>query len=180
MKKPMKPSFTKRLAHVLFLLFWVLLLDMFFAKTEIQIEGANGWAATLPTWRIEKHFLLDIFWGGRAMTGYHAWVFSFMFLTFHLPHALSGRFSWRMEARCIGALMLFWISEDFLWFVLNPAFGLARFSPHFISWHKHWLLGVPTDYLTYMLLGCLLLTWSFLGREHNRNNRMISDYQHVT
>jgi len=26
------------------------------------------------------------------------------------------------------------------------------------------LLGVPTDYLTYLLLGGLLLTWSFLGR----------------
>jgi hypothetical protein len=165
MRQSTKHPGTKRLAHVLFLLVWVLLLGMFFAKTEIQIEGANGWAAALPTWRIEKHLLLDIFWGGRAMTGYHAWVFSFMFLTFHLPHAILGRFSWRTEARCIGALMFFWIAEDFLWFILNPAFGLARFSPLFISWHKRWLLGVPTDYVTYLLLGGLLLTWSFLGSE---------------
>ncbi|HEY3309674.1 MAG TPA: hypothetical protein VGJ93_14570 [Desulfuromonadaceae bacterium] len=160
----MKSGFTKQLIHILLLLFWVLLLGMFFAKTEIQIEGANGWAASLPTWRIEKHLLLDIFWGGRAMTGYHAWVFSFMFLAFHLPHVVQGRFSWRMEARCIAALMIFWIAEDFLWFVLNPAFGLARFSQDCIPWHKHWMLGVPTDYLTYMLLGGLLLAWSFLGK----------------
>lgn len=99
------------------------------------------------------------------MTGYHAWVFSFMFLVFHLPQVVQGAFSWRMEARCIAALMIFWIAEDFLWFVLNPAFGLARFSPDQIPWHKHWLLGVPSDYLTYMLLGGLLLAWSFLG-EH--------------
>jgi hypothetical protein len=151
------------MGHILMLLFWVLLLGMFFAKTEIQIEGANGWATALPTWRIEKHLLLDIFWGGRAMTGYHAWVFSFMFLIFHFPHVVQGSFSWRMEARCIAALMIFWIAEDFLWFVLNPAFGLARFSQDQIPWHKHWMLGMPSDYLTYMLLGGLLLAWSFLG-----------------
>jgi hypothetical protein len=148
---------------MLLLLLWVFLLGFFFAKTEIQIEGASGWAASLPTWRIEKHLLLDIFWGGRAMTGYHAWVFSFMFLVFHLPQILPGTFSWRIEARCVAALMLFWIVEDFLWFVLNPAFGLERFSQANVPWHKHWLLGVPTDYLTYMLLGGLLLAWSFLG-----------------
>jgi hypothetical protein len=158
----------KRVAHILCLLAWVLLLSLFFAQTEIQIEGANGWAASLPTWRIEKHLLLDIFWGGRAMTGYHAWVFSFMFFAFHLPHFLLGRFSWRIEARCISSLMIFWIAEDFLWFVLNPAFGITRFSRDHIHWHKHWLLGVPTDYLTYMLLGGLLLTWSFYGRQSQK------------
>jgi hypothetical protein len=161
--------FINRLSHLLLMLFWVLLLGFFFAKTEIQIEGASGWAAALPTWRIEKHLLLDIFWGGRAMTGYHAWVFSFMFLVFHLPQIVRGSFSWRIEARCIAALMIFWIAEDFLWFVLNPAFGLGRFSQACIPWHKHWMLGVPSDYLTYMGLGGLLMAWSFLG------NRLQSD-----
>jgi hypothetical protein len=168
----MKSDVTKPTIQILCLLAWVLLLGIFFAKTEIQIEGANGWATSLPTWRIEKHLLLDIFWGGRAMTGYHAWVFSFMFLVFHLPHCVQGSFSWRVEARCISALMIFWIAEDFLWFVLNPAFGLSRFSPEQIPWHKHWLLGVPTDYLTYMLLGGLLLTWSYLGR----NTKKLTSY----
>ena len=161
----MRSIHTARITHTLVLLSWVLVLSLFFAETEIQIEGAHGWATALPTWRIEKHLLLDLFWGGRAMTGYHAWVFSFMFLVFHLPQVVQGAFSWRMEARCIAALMIFWIAEHFLWFVLNPAFGLARFSPDQIPWHKHWLLGVPSDYLTYMLLGGLLLAWSFLG-EH--------------
>jgi hypothetical protein len=159
----MKSSRSNPLVHVLMLLCWVLVLGLFFAKTEIQIEGANGWATTLPTWRIEKHLLLDIFWGGRAMTGYHAWVFTFMFLVFHLPHVIIGRFSWRLEARCISALMIFWIAEDFLWFLLNPAFGLERFHPQYVTWHKHWIMGVPTDYITYLLFGSLLLIWSFMG-----------------
>ena len=90
-----------------------------------------------------------------------AWVFPFMFLVFHLPHAVSGSFSRRVEARCLGSLMLFWIIEDFLWFVLNPCFGLAKFAPQFIPWHKKWLLGLPTDYLLFSTIGILLITVSF-------------------
>jgi hypothetical protein len=46
------------------LLLWVVLAAFFFAQVEIQIEGPAGWASSLPTWRIEDHWLLDIFWGG--------------------------------------------------------------------------------------------------------------------
>ena len=157
---------------LLLLLLWVTLLGYFFAMTEIQIEGAHGWAASLPTWRIEKHPLLDIFWGGRPMTGYHAWVFPFMALAFHLPMVMLGRFSWRLEARCLGSLMLFWIIEDFLWFVCNPAFGLARFTPSFIPWHKHWLCGMPTDYITFTLVGLALLAWSYATKSDKGNARL--------
>jgi hypothetical protein len=125
---------------------WVLVMAFFFANVEIQIEGAAGWAAQLPTWRIEKHWLLDIFWGGRAMTGYHAWVFSFMALAFFAPLAFIGRWHWREVALALSGLMFFWIVEDFLWFVLNPSYGWARFSATQVPWHKHWLFGAPTDY----------------------------------
>ena len=101
-----------------------MLLAYFFANVEIQIEGSAGWAANLPTWRIEHHWLLDLFWGGRPMTGYHAWVFPFVALFFHLPAVFNGRWSWRIEARTIACIMVFWLTEDFLWFVLNPAYGL--------------------------------------------------------
>jgi hypothetical protein len=118
---------------------WPSFSAFFFAQVEIVIEGGAGWAANLPTWRIEKHWLLAIFWGGRAMTGYHAWVFPFIALFFHLPLFMFGHWSWRAECRVLACSMLFWIVEDFLWFVLNPAFGLARFYPAAIPWHKHWL-----------------------------------------
>ena len=137
---------------------WTVLLAYFFANVEIQIEGGAGWAASLPTWRIEQHWLLDIFWGGRAMTGYHAWVFPFIALFFHLPLFFTGHWSWRAQARVIGCVMLFWIVEDFLWFALNPAYGLARFRADAIPWHKHWLGPVPVDYWFYGSL-LLLLTW---------------------
>lgn len=139
------------------LLSFVLLVALLFAEVEIQIEGSAGWAANLPTWRIEDHWLLDAFWGGRPLTGYHAWVFSFMALVFHLPAFFTDRWNWRHEMRVIGCLMIFWIAEDFLWFVLNPAYGIGGFTPAQVPWHKHWLLGVPTDYLTFSATGGALI-----------------------
>ena len=145
---------------VVLLVLWVVLLGAVFANVEIQIEGGAGWAANLPTWRIENSWL-NLFWGGKPITGYHVWVFSFMALTFHLALFMAGTFSWRMEARILGAVMVFWIVEDFLWFLFNPAFGMGRFLPQFIPWHKHWFLGVPVDYLLTLTGGGLLIGWSY-------------------
>ena len=147
--------------HPWLLLAWVALLSFFFAQVEIQIEGSAGWAAALPTWRIESHWLLDIFWGGRPMTGYHAWVFPFIAMVFHLPVFLYGRWSWRAEARIVAMIMFFWVLEDALWFVLNPAFGWTKFSAGNIPWHKHWWLGLPVDYWISTTLAIVLATWSF-------------------
>ena len=149
------------LLHALGYLAWIFLLALFFAKVEIQIEGGQGWAAGLPTWRVDQHWLLDIFWGGRPMTGYHAWVFSFMMLVFHLPAFWAWKWSWSLEARTLGGLMLFWIIEDFLWFLFNPEFGWEKFAPANIPWHRHWVLCVPTDYLTFTIVGMILLIFSF-------------------
>jgi hypothetical protein len=138
----------------------VALLAFMFAQVEIQIEGAAGWAANLPTWRIEKHWLLDIFWGGRAMTGYHAWIFPCVAVFFHFPLLFAAHWSWRAEARVIACIMLFWVLEDFLWFVCNPAYGLAKFNPVDVAWHKHWLGFAPTDYWFSLAVAMLLLWFS--------------------
>ncbi|MES2830600.1 MAG: hypothetical protein V4695_01240 [Pseudomonadota bacterium] len=138
------------------------MLATIFANVEIQIEGGAGWATSLPTWRIEQHLLLDIFWGGRAMTGYHAWVFTFVFLFFHFPMVANGRLSLRAESLALGCIMLFWIIEDFLWFVLNPAYGLARFNPEDVAWHKRWLWMAPVEYWLFLPIAAALLwfAWS--------------------
>lgn len=143
------------------LLAWTVLLGYFFAKVEIHIEGQHGWAANLPTWRIEKHWLLDVFWGGRPLTGYHAWVFPFILLFSHLGFFLIGGWSWEMELRTMGIVALFWTIEDFLWFVLNPAYGLAAFRKGRIPWHTRWILGMPVDYWVMGLIGLAAVTWTF-------------------
>ncbi len=144
------------------LLLSVVILAFFFANVEIQIEGANGWAVALPvTFRIEDHWLLDVFWGGRPMTGYHAWVFPFMALFFHFPMVWAGRWSIKLEARAIACTSVFWIVEDALWFVLNPAYGWAKLDPEHVPWHVHWFLGLPTDYFTFTGVALALFVWSF-------------------
>jgi hypothetical protein len=139
---------------------FVVVLAYFFAKVEIHIEGDAGWAANLPTWRIESHWLLDILWGGRAMTGYHAWVLPFIALSFHAPIFFTAAWSWQMEARILAAIMLFWIAEDFLWFIINPAFGLRRFRARFVPWHKHWVCGAPVDYWIFSSASAALFAYS--------------------
>jgi hypothetical protein len=138
-------------------LFFVVLLAYFFAMVEIQIEGDAGWGAGLPTWRIEQHWLLDLLWGGRAMTGYHAWVFPFITLMFHFPLVLLDQWSWLLEAKVIACIIVFWIAEDYMWFVFNPAFGWRRFSPVHATWHKHWVAGAPIEYWLFSVLAAILL-----------------------
>ncbi len=140
---------------------FVLLLGLVFAKLEIAIEGSDGWAASLPTWRIEKHWALDWFWGGRAMTGYHAWAFTLIALFFHFPLFFSADFSWAAEQRALASNMLFWVTEDFLWFVLNPAFGLRRFTRLHAHWHKNWIGGAPVEYWIFTPLGLALMWYSY-------------------
>ena len=143
------------------LFFWILLLSFFFAKVEIHIEGEHGWAESLPTWRIEKHWLLTLFWGGRPMTGYHAWVFSFMALVFHLPMFLTGEFAFSYELRILGSLTLFWVIEDFFWFAFNPAYGLGKFFRREVKWHKLYILWLPHDYWIFLIVGSALVFCSY-------------------
>jgi len=145
-----------------FLIAYLFLLGFFFANVEIQIEGAAGWAAKLPTWRVEHHWLLDIFWGGRPMTGYHAWIFPFMLLVFHLPTIMLSSWSWQIEIRIIGCVALFWIIEDAFWFILNPAYGLAKFNPQQVPWHIHWWGPMPTDYWSFGAVGLAGIFMSYI------------------
>src|SRR5687767_7516310 len=90
-----------------------------FALLEIQIEGTSGWASGLPTWRLENRWT-RLFLGSRVLSGYHLYVHVFVLLMLHLPYALYlVPFSWASELRLVAFLILFWILEDFLWFVLN-------------------------------------------------------------
>ena len=139
----------------------VLLCAYLFARVEVEIEGEAGWAANLPTWRIEQHPLLDLFWGGRALTGYHLWMFSFIGVFFHFPLCFLGQWSLQLEARVMASLMVFWIVEDYLWFVINPTFGWRRFKKEHVSWHKHWSWGAPIDYWIFGALAALLYWYGF-------------------
>lgn len=147
--------------HVAFFLV-LLLTATVFALLEIEIEGEAGWAVNLPTWRLENHWAHWVL-GSRPLTGYHAYVHLFVFLLLHLPYALGFVApSLQAELRILAFLILFWILEDFLWFVLNPAFGLRKFKREHIWWHAPaWWGFMPREYWLFTPLGVALyvLSW---------------------
>lgn len=132
-----------------------------FALLEIQIEGSAGWATGLPTWRWENRWT-RLLVGARAVTGYHLYVHLFVLLMAHAVF-LTGiaDFTWRGEARIIAFLIFFWLAEDYLWFVFNPAFGARRFRREHVWWHAPtWWWIMPRDYWIFLPLGALLYLWS--------------------
>jgi hypothetical protein len=125
----------------------IAILALLFALTEIQIEGGEGWAAGLPTWRIQNRWT-RWFFAARPMTGYHCYMLMFVISFAHL-HFAAGMtaWSWPLECRTISFLMFFFILEDFLWFALNPAYGLKKFRKEHIWWHQAtWWWIMPRDY----------------------------------
>lgn len=138
----------------LFFILGVLTTATVFALLEVQIEGSNGWAAALPTWRIDNRFTQWLC-GHRPLTGYHFYTHLLVFMLLHSPFWMSMTvWSWAAEARVIAFLTLFYIIEDFLWFMFNPAYGIKRFAKQHIWWHApSWWWIMPRDYWMGLLLG---------------------------
>ena len=147
--------------HALFILALFISATLF-ALVEIQVEGPNGWAASLPTWRVENRWT-RLFYSAKPLTGYHLYTQLFTLAIIHLPFGLGMvPLTWRMEARVLSFFILFWVLEDFLWFLLNPAFGLKRFRPENIWWHApKWWWIMPRDYWIFTPIGICLYVQSY-------------------
>ncbi len=132
------------------------------AKLEIQIEGKHGWAENLPTWRVKNRLTKFIF-GEQSYTGYHFWLAMTLLSLVQLPFVFFSTWSITLELQVIAILLLIILIEDFLWFVLNPEYGIKKFNKANISWHKNWFLGIPMLYhkMGLMVLGLLLLSTFF-------------------
>ena len=147
--------------HLLFFLY-IIILSTLFAKIEIEVEGKFGWAEKLPTWKTSAdHWISKYFLSGRPLTGYHVWIILFMFFMIHFVYLFIG-FTLILELKLLSFFILFWMFEDFLWFLLNPEFGLANFKSKKIWWHKNnWWLFAPRDYFIFIPLGIILYILSF-------------------
>jgi hypothetical protein len=146
------------------IIFWSYLIvtSFLFSMFEIQAEGQNGWASQLPTWRVEGKWT-KMFLGNRPLTGYHLFFLLFILCISHLPYGLGiVSISWSIEARIWAFILLFFIIEDFLWFVFNPQFGFKRFKAKDIWWHSaNWWWIMPRDYWLFIPIGIGLYLWSF-------------------
>ncbi|MDD5547839.1 MAG: hypothetical protein PHN74_03025 [Candidatus Pacebacteria bacterium] len=130
-----------------FILF-VVIISVIFALMEIQIEGPHGWAQDLPTWK--KYYegrgpLKALFNEKRPLTGYHLYLNLLLFLLMHFGFLTCGWFL-SGEYYLISAFMFILVLEDFLWFILNPAYGISKFDPQHIKWIGQWYLNIPLQY----------------------------------
>ena len=111
------------------ILLWVYCFGL--AGIEIEIEGGNGWAERLPTWwykrgRFGKFF--GFVMGGRPLTGYHVFAFTIPMLLLHLPFVSGVEWTLSGELLVIGTYFALAVIWDYIWFVLNPAYTVARFK----------------------------------------------------
>lgn len=139
------------------LLLFIFVLAFIVAKLEINIEGKDGWAKNLPTWRI-KNKLTDFFLNKSPLTGYHLWLFTMIIFLLHFPFFMGVSWNVNIELVISAFFFLFLIIEDFLWFIINPDFGIKKFNPKNISWHKRWVGPIPANYI----IG-IILTITFLS-----------------
>ena len=139
---------------------YVFILALILAILEVQIEGANGWAKNLPTWRANPDkWYAKIYMKimeGKEMTGYHMSLFSMIFLLFHFPFVSGLTWNIGNEIGMIIIFLFFIVTEDYLWFVINPHFTVKDFKGNHLFWHKKWFLLVPRDYWTAILISFLL------------------------
>jgi hypothetical protein len=142
---------------------------LMFALVEIEIEGKDGWAVKLPTWFRRTSpvarlyaFLLS----GKPLTGYHAIMFFIPFVSFHTGLAFGQAWSWGLEVRVVATYLVWNVTWDFLWFLLNPYFGWTRFRKGQIWWHAGaWVGRLPIDYVNALWLSSLIaaLPWLVHG-----------------
>lgn len=126
---------------------WALVL----AILEVEIEGAYGWAEKLPTW-FRSRGPIGWFWGlvsgGRPATGYHVAMIAMLLLAIHYPFVVGREWSVATELGVIAAYLAWVIAWDYLWFIVNPYYGLRRFKKGNVWWYPGpWVLRIPADYL---------------------------------
>lgn len=129
------------------------------AVLEIQIEGKYGWAEKLPTRRPDSSKwyskIYKLIMCGKDLTGYHLSVLTLVLIFFHYPYFTVQAWDWSLELKTLSFFFLVSIVWDFLWFVLNPHYGLRRFKPEYIWWHKKWFLFMPIDYYLALIISAL-------------------------
>jgi len=130
------------------------------AILEIQIEGDQGWASKLPTWKPKAGSRLDKIFrkisGQKELTGYHTALMVFLLLVFHLVFIWNWHWTIWQELELLAMFVLFTQVWDFLWFILNPKFSLHKFNKDNVWWHKKWWGWMPLDYYLGIFFSALL------------------------
>lgn len=151
-------------------LFWFF-VAMVFAAVEIEVEGKHGWAEKTSTWFRTQGIaarLYGLVMGGKPLTGYHLFMFFLPILVFHSHFVMGVQWSLAREFLVLAMYFAWMPTWDFLWFVLNPAYGVSQFKKQTVWWHakSHWLFNItPLDYLFGWGVSLLLGFAAFLATD---------------
>jgi len=108
--------------------------------------------------------------GGRVIYGLptFSWIFSLMVVLFFLIPAIITRFN----SKLIGAFTLGYligsVLENFFWFMINPSFGLAKFSSSYVSWLSWVRIGYLEVPEFYLISGILSIILWFIFIKHSK------------
>ena len=149
---------SKTMFDILKLFLFGLVATFALAKLEIHIEGKHGWARKLPTWRVKNEFTRFLY-GKTPFTGYHMWLNIFLIIVSQFPFVIGVPWSISLELKILAMLLLGAVMEDFWWIVLNPSYGLKKFTKKHIHWHR-WVGPLPAMYSTLLFISILLLNIS--------------------
>ena len=114
---------------------------LIYALIEIEIEGKDGWANTLPTPKILFHF-----------TQYHVLMNILVILLLFKVYYKNTK----DILKCIFIISLWFVLEDTYWFIFNPYYTLKRYNKENIGWHK-WCCGLPIgSIISFIIMGVII------------------------
>ena len=139
-------------------------IALLFAAMYASVEGSKPWAENLSNcWRPDPGlwWVQVLYWFpnfGREVNGLDTFglllfgTFGFFLVpVWYLTH--SQKFSFTQWLEVLAYFIAISVIEDWVWYLINPAFGIYRFSSAFIppAMH-HWFWVIPTQY-----------AWAFLA-----------------
>lgn len=121
---------------------FICVFAILYAMIEIEIEGKDGWARTLPTPVILFHF-----------TQYHVLMNILVLLILFKIYYRERK----DIIKCIYVISLWFVLEDTYWFILNPNYTLNRYNKENVDWHC-WCCGLPMgSIISFVIMGGILL-----------------------
>jgi hypothetical protein len=126
---------------------FILLFAVLYSILEIEIEGKDGgWAKNLPT----ANSGIGIF------TYYHIYMNIIIILIITYSTYLISNNIYLI----LYFIIIWFVIEDFCWFILNPYFTLNKYTKENIWWHSKqiWFFNIPSHNLLALLTILLILS----------------------
>ncbi len=150
---------------ILQIIFWFS-LSLLFALMEVELEGKYGWSEKSQTWyRVKGHYpkIISFLLGGKPLNGYHIFMFPIVLLISH-AHFFMG-VEWTLVNELIALAIYFaWAPLwDYLWFVLNPHYGIKNFDKNKVWWFSksHWIFNiVALEQISQWVLSIVLVVFA--------------------